>query len=261
MLCVYHLNMCFTLWILMTHINIEKIQENAASLKLCLNNFTSVKCVRFRTREAMQCFCMQTWSCFWGWDREEANGEKLKHVSVTLSKLHLVRLSCAAFSRWFCCCHCCGGFGCVCRISLRVLCFTLPVLSFSLAASVVDTMPPLLNWTFISVGRSKGRDHFVFIVVTINLPSEIFIYPQEIVDSDEYSPDYNGVFNNNYKKKKKIQGSPFPSKCFMIDGWGLLWAGLPSSKSRMSHPIMVCCFYLLLLVDCGEDIFSQLRVF
>ena len=95
----------------------------------------------------------------------------------------------------------------MCYISLRVLCFTLPALSLSLAASVVDTMPPLLNWTFISVGRSKGRDHFVFIVVTINLPSEIFIYPQEIVDSDEYSPDYNGVFNNNYKKKKKKKKS------------------------------------------------------
>lgn len=47
-------------------------------------------------------------------------------------------------------------------------------LSLSLAASMVDTMLPLLNWTFhfISVGRSKGRDHFIFMVVTINLPSE-----------------------------------------------------------------------------------------
>ena len=35
-------------------------------------------------------------------------------------------------------------------------------LSLSLAASMVDTMLPLLNWTFISVGRSKGRDHFIF---------------------------------------------------------------------------------------------------
>ena len=226
MLCVCHLNMCFPLWILMTHVNIEKIQENVASLKLCLNNFTSVKCVRFHTHEAMQCFCMQTWSCFWGWDWEEANGKKLKHVSVTLFKLHLMHLSCAAFSRWYCCWHCCGGFCCVCYISLRVLCFTLPALSLSLAASVVDTMPPLLNWTFISVGRSKGRDHFVFIVVTITLPSEILIYPQEIVDSDEYSPDYNGVFNNNYKKKKKKKN---PGLSFSFQVFRDWWLGIALS--------------------------------
>lgn len=41
----------------------------------------------------------------------------------------------------------------------------------------------------------------------------------------------------------------------MIDGWGLLWVGLPSSKSGMSLPIMVCCFCLNVLVHCGEDIF------
>lgn len=82
-------------------------------------------------------------------------------------------------------------------------------LFLSLAASMVDTMLPLPNWTFISVGRSKGRDHFIFIIITINLPSEIFIYPPKIVDSNEYSPDYNGVLNNNFEY-------------FMIDGWGML---------------------------------------
>lgn len=102
-------------------------------------------------------------------------------------------------------------------VSAACWCFTLPALSLSLAASMVDNMLPLLNWTFISVGRSKGRDHFVFIVVTINLPSEIFIYPWEIVDSDEYSPDYNGVFNNNYKKKKN-PGLSFSFKAFH-DWW------------------------------------------
>ena len=85
-------------------------------------------------------------------------------------------------------------------------------LFLSLAASMVDTMLPLLNWIFISVGRSKGRDQFIFIIITINLPSEIFIYPQEIVDSDEYSPDYNGVLNNNVKKKNL--GLSFSFKVF-----------------------------------------------
>ena len=40
MLCVYHLYVYVTLWILMTHINIEKIQENFASLKLGLTLVT-----------------------------------------------------------------------------------------------------------------------------------------------------------------------------------------------------------------------------
>lgn len=62
---------------------------------------------------------------------------------------------------------------------------------------MVDTMLPLHNWTFLSVGRSKGRDHFIFIIITINLPSEIFMYTRGIVNSDEYSPDFNSVFNKN----------------------------------------------------------------
>lgn len=64
MLCVYHLYMYVILLILMTHINVEKIQENLDSLKLSLNNFTLVKCVQFHIHVAMQCFCMQIWSCF-----------------------------------------------------------------------------------------------------------------------------------------------------------------------------------------------------
>lgn len=147
---------------------------------------------------------------------EEADGKKLKHVLVTLFKLHIVHLSCAAFSRLYCRCHYCCGFCYVCYISLCVcsmLMFYSPCSLFlSLAASMVDTMLPLLNWIFISVGRSKGRDHFIFIIITINLPSEIFIYPQEIVDSDEYSPDYNGVLNNNVKKKNL--GLSFSFKVF-----------------------------------------------
>lgn len=60
---------------------------------------------------------------------------------------------------------------------------------------MVDILFLLLNWTFhfISVGRSKGSDHFIFIIITINLPSEIFMNPRGIVDSDEYSPDDNLV--------------------------------------------------------------------
>lgn len=42
MLCAHHLDMHVTLWILMTHINVEKTQENLASLKLCLNSFSLV---------------------------------------------------------------------------------------------------------------------------------------------------------------------------------------------------------------------------
>jgi len=59
-LCVYYLYMYVTLWILITHINIEKIQENFASLKRGPNSFSLVKCIRFHTHEAMHCFCMQT---------------------------------------------------------------------------------------------------------------------------------------------------------------------------------------------------------
>lgn len=56
MLCAHHLDMHVTLWILMTHINVEKTQENLASLKLCLNSFSLVKRIRFHTREATRCF-------------------------------------------------------------------------------------------------------------------------------------------------------------------------------------------------------------
>ena len=104
---------------------------------------------------------------------------------VTLFKQNIVHLFCAAFSRLYCCCHYYCGFCYVCYISLcvcSVLMFYSPCsLSLSLAASMVDTMLPLHNWTFLSVGRSKGRDHFIFIIITINLPSEIFMYPRGIV--------------------------------------------------------------------------------
>lgn len=82
----------------------------------------------------------------------------------------------------------------------------LLLLSFSLflASSMVDTMLPLLNWTFhfIFVGRSKGSDHFIFIIIIINLPSEIFMYPRGIVDSDEYSPNDNLVLLTTKKQKQ-----------------------------------------------------------
>lgn len=81
---------------------------------------------------------------------------------------------------------------------------SLLFLSLSFAASMVDTMLPLLNWTFhfISVGRSKGIDHFIFIVININLPSEIFMYSRGTVDSDDYGPDNNLVLLTTSKKSK-----------------------------------------------------------
>lgn len=102
--------------------------------------------------------------------------------SFSLFTLHIVHLSCAAFSRY------CSA------VAFTVVRFCdVPSLSLSLTASMVDTMLPLLNWTFhfISVGRSKGRDDFIFLIITLNLPSEIFMSPRGIVDSDEYSPDSN----------------------------------------------------------------------
>lgn len=69
-------------------------------------------------------------------------------------------------------------------------------------------MLPLLNWTFyfISVGRSKGSDHFIFII-TINLSSEIFMYTRGIVDSDEYGSDDNLVVLTITKKQQQQQKS------------------------------------------------------
>lgn len=65
MLCVYHLYVYVTFLVLVTHINVgKKKQENVASLRLSLTNFRLVKCMRFHIHVAMQCCCMQTWSCF-----------------------------------------------------------------------------------------------------------------------------------------------------------------------------------------------------
>lgn len=141
-------------------------------------------------------------------------------------------LFCAAFSRY------CSAFAAtivgfsVCDISscvCSVLMFYFPCsfsLSLSFAASMVDTMLPLLNWTFhfISVGRSKGIDHFIFIIININLPSEIFMYPRGTVDSDEYSPDNNLVL---LITSKKINKKPMLS--FSFSALHVLWLGvLPS---------------------------------
>lgn len=74
-------------------------------------------------------------------------------------------------------------------------------------------MLPLLNWTsyFISVGRSKGRDHFIFITIPINLPPELFMYPKGIVDSDEYGPDDKLMhLTENEKRKRKNPTLSFP---------------------------------------------------
>ena len=63
MLCVYPLLMYVSALVLMTHINVGKIQENLASLRHSLTNFGLVKCVQFHIHVAVGCLCMQTWTC------------------------------------------------------------------------------------------------------------------------------------------------------------------------------------------------------
>lgn len=62
------------------------------------------------------------------------------------------------------------------QCTYSVLMSTLFLL-LSLASSMVDTMFPLLNWIFcfLSVGRSKGIDHFIY--HSINLSMCTLIYP------------------------------------------------------------------------------------
>lgn len=84
----------------------------------------------------------------------------------------------------YCCAFLCVLHFFVCLQCADVL-LSLLSLSLSLTASMGDTMLPLLNWTFhfISVGRSKGRDDFLFLIITVNLPSELRMCPWGIVDS------------------------------------------------------------------------------
>lgn len=218
--------MYVTLLILMIPVNVGKIQQNSASLRLSLANFRLVNCVRFHIHVAgdftymwlcSACACKRGPVSKDG--TRDTNGRKLKHAAdgsrshcYGLFKLHIVDLFCAAFS------ECCAvavnvvGFCYVYYISLCCLqcpdvLLSLLSLFLSLASSMVDTMLPLLNWTFhfISVGRSKGSDHFIFIIIIINLPCEIFMYPRGIVDSDEYGPDDNLMLLTTTKKKANKQ--------------------------------------------------------
>lgn len=62
------------------------------------------------------------------------------------------------------------------------------------------------------------------------------MYPREIVDSDEYSPNDNLVLLTTKKQNKKPQSQcyHFPSVHFMLDVWGWFPVGLIPVKSR-SH--------------------------
>lgn len=181
-MCAPSIHVCYTLD---PHEPVGKIQQNSASLRLSLANFRLVKCVRFHIHVAWNFTYMWLCSaCAWKCGpvskdgTRDTNGRELKHPTdgsrshcYGLFKHHIIDLFCAAFS------ECCAvavtvvGFCYVCYISLCVcsvlMFYSRCSLSLSLASSMVDTMLPLLNWTFhfISVGRSKGSDHFIFIII------------------------------------------------------------------------------------------------
>lgn len=104
-------------------------------------------------------------------------------------------------------------------------------------------MLPLLNWTFhfISVGRSKGIDHFIFIVLNINLPSEIFMYPRGTVDSDDYGPDNNLVLLTTSKKSKLEANAVVFLQCTScsVVGGGSELVHLPLNPGR-GLSVMAC---------------------
>lgn len=58
------LYMHVTLLVAMTRVNVGKMPENLASLRLSQTKFTLVKCAQFHIHGAVQCFCMQTCSGF-----------------------------------------------------------------------------------------------------------------------------------------------------------------------------------------------------
>lgn len=116
MLCVQSPYMYVSLLILMNPINVGKIQQNSASLRLSLANFRLVNSVGFQIHVVgnftymwlcSACACKRDPVSKDG--TRDTNGKKLKHAAdgsrshcYGLFKLHIVDLFCAAFSE--CCC-------------------------------------------------------------------------------------------------------------------------------------------------------------